>query len=68
MSELEDKIKKSIEEAEEVLSKHESFVEDFEERMDNAHPDSILGLMKSMKQNADNITNILNQKGETNDS
>ena len=68
MSELEDKIKKSIEEAEEVLSKHESFVEDFEERMDNAHPDSILGLMKSIKQNADNITNILNQKGETNDS
>ena len=62
MSELEDKVRKAVEESEELLREQDSFLKDFQEKINNPDPDSIFGLIKSIKEKADNI-NRLNEEG-----
>ena len=62
MTELEDKVRKAVEESEEILREQDSFLKDFQEKINNPDPDSIFGLIKSIKEKADNI-NRLNEEG-----
>ena len=66
MSELEDKVRKAVEKSEAFIKEQDSFMEDFQEKINNPDPDSIFGLMKSIKEKADNINRLTKREREGN--